>query len=308
MLGDSLRAGEARNVIRALDSGEHEDQLVIVMPKADTSLAEHLEAADGPLPPAEVIDILSDVAIALQDLASQETAIIHRDLKPANVLRLESVWCLADFGIARYAEATTAAETRKFSMTRPYAAPEQWRQERATSATDVYALGIMAYELLTGSLPFQGPDFRMQHLQMAPPPLNAGTQRLRTLIEECLFKEPAARPSAANIVQRLKLAGQQPSTPGASRLASANSAESERRARDYAEAVRQADVQQTRARLFEVAKQSFESITTALRSTIEEDAPLAVIESPAASGRMAFAAQLGKGKLVSCALNSLVKL
>lgn len=297
LMGDSLRASNARNVIPVWDSGEHDGQFVLVMPKADTSLAEHLAATDGPLPTAEVIDILRDVAIALQDLASLDPAVVHRDLKPANVLRLESAWSLADFGIARYAEATTAIDTRKWNMRRPYAAPEQWRLERAIPATDVYAFGVMAYELLTGRRPFLGPDFRSQHLGEAPPPLTAGTPRLRTLVEECLFKEPAARPSAANIVARLEGAGQQPSSLGASRLARANRAQSERLARDYAEAVRLAEDQATNARLFEVAKQSFDTVATALRSTIEADAPLASIHASGGRGTMAFVADLGKGKV-----------
>jgi serine/threonine-protein kinase len=63
-------------------------------------------------------------------------------LKPDNGLLLGEHWCLADFGISRCAEATTAPDTRKYSMTWDYAATEQWRHERATSAMDVYALGV----------------------------------------------------------------------------------------------------------------------------------------------------------------------
>ena len=66
---------------------------------------------------------------------------------------MDNRWCLADFGISRFADATTAPDTRKFSKTPAYAAPEQWRDERATSATDV-CLRIIAYELVTGRRPF----------------------------------------------------------------------------------------------------------------------------------------------------------
>jgi len=58
---------------------------------------------------------------------------------------VEFGWCLADFGIARYAEATTAPDTLKFAMSPAYAAPERWLHETATSATDGYALGVMAF-------------------------------------------------------------------------------------------------------------------------------------------------------------------
>jgi len=131
LFGDSIAASGYRNVIPVLDSGEHDDQLVIIMPKASKSLRQHLMAAPGPLQLIEAIRILQDISTALVELDGK---IVHRDLKPENVLLLADSWCLTDFGISRYAGATTAVDTRKFSFTQPYAAPEQWRWEQATSA------------------------------------------------------------------------------------------------------------------------------------------------------------------------------
>jgi len=122
LFGDSIAASGYQNVIPVLDSGEHNEELVIIMPKASQSLRQHLEAAPGPLQLSEAIRILQDIATALVDLDGN---IVHRDLKPENVLLLDDRWCLTDFGISRYAEATTAADTRKFSLTEQYAAPEQ---------------------------------------------------------------------------------------------------------------------------------------------------------------------------------------
>ena len=295
LMGDSIAAASARNVVPVWDAGEHKGQWVVVMPRADKSLKRHMEA--GPIPASEAVAVLRDVATALFDLARAEPAIIHRDLKPGNVLRLNDTWCLADFGIARYAEQTTAVDTRKWNLTRPYAAPEQWRLERATPATDVYAFGVMAYELLAGSRPFLGPDFRHQHLTESAPALSAGTPRLRTLVEECLYKAPQARPTAANILARLELAVDEPASPGASKLAQANSVESERLARDYAEAVKQAEAEASAAALFEVAVQSFESFSAPLIGTVEADAPLAKLEYASGRGTMLFVAQLRHGKL-----------
>jgi len=117
----------ARNVMPVLDSGETDSDYVLVMPRADKSLRSHLGAL-GELNDADAVSVLRDITAALEDLDGR---VVHRDLKPENVLYLNGFWCLADFGISRYAEATTAEDTRKYSMTGPYAAPEQWRFERA---------------------------------------------------------------------------------------------------------------------------------------------------------------------------------
>ena len=81
--------------------------------------------------------------------------VVHRDIKPANILLLDIRWCLADFGISRYAEATTISDTRKFNLTPAYAAPEQWRHATVTNATDGYAFGVVAYELFASKRPCQ---------------------------------------------------------------------------------------------------------------------------------------------------------
>ena len=104
--------GEARNVVPIVDSGEHGDEYVLVMPRAEKALRDHIEG--GGLTEAEAVAALSDIAGALDDLDGR---VVHRDLKPENVLLLNGRWCLADFGISRYAEATTAPDTRKYAMT-----------------------------------------------------------------------------------------------------------------------------------------------------------------------------------------------
>ncbi|MGR4862111.1 serine/threonine-protein kinase [Kriegella sp. LARHCF250] len=298
LMGDILRASKARNVVPVWDSGEHEDQWVIVMPRAALSLAQHLAQAEGgALPSSEVIAILTDLAVALVDLAAAEPEIVHRDVKPQNVLRLDGRWCLCDFGIARYAEATTAVDTRKNVWTMPYAAPEQWRFERATSATDVYALGVTGYQFLTGVLPFPGPDFREQHLEQQPPALTVGTARLRTLIEECLWKAPAARPTPANLLARLAIVGEEPASPGAANLASVNQAEAERRSAELAAAAADNERRKARNRLYQVAEQSLAAIVDPLKEAIEVNAPVAQFERHGGYGHKGFVAELGDGRI-----------
>lgn len=293
LIGDFLVG--STNVIPVLDSGEHDGQWVLVMPRAEMSLAQRLQRAE-PIELAECVQILTDVAKALASLKGQ---VVHRDLKPANILLLGGKWCLADFGIARYAEATTAAETRKFSWTPPFAAPEQWLLDHATTATDVYAFGVMAYLLLEGRLPFRGPsaeDFREQHLGQEPALLTAGTARLRNIILECLHKAPEARPSAANILARLEKAVVEPALAGAKKLAFLNAEEVSLRAKAHVEQRAAEDENARRERLFKSASQMFESIVQPLLEAIEDNAPTASVQRNAI-GDPLFLATLRGAKL-----------
>lgn len=276
LINDYLETANSINVIPVVDNGEHEDSWVLIMPKADISLSQYTNRTSTPLPAAEVISILLDIATALENIGD---SVVHRDLKPQNVLLYKDRWCLADFGIARYAEASTAVDTRKFSMTKPYAAPEQWNLERATKATDVYALGIIAYQLVTGNLPFNGPDFREQHLLRQPPAIQDASTRLRNIIEECLYKSPAARPTAANLRIRLEKADAVPSTPGRTKLAAVNQTivASNMKAQVDVEEARQHKSRQDG--LFEAALSSLKSFITPIRQVIEDYAPSASIEA-----------------------------
>ena len=131
------------HVVPIIDRGEWDNYFVLVMPQADMSLRDYLVERGGQLTVDDAVSVLIDVAEALVAI---EGRVVHRDIKPENILRLDGRWCLADFGIARYAEATTGPDTMKYAKSPPYAAPEQWREERASSAADVYAYGVVAYE------------------------------------------------------------------------------------------------------------------------------------------------------------------
>lgn len=256
-----------RNIVPIIDSGQHEDQWVLVMPRAEKSLRAHLQQ-NGALSLSESVSVLSDLAETLADL---DDRIVHRDLKPENVLLLNGRWCLADFGIARYAEATTAQQTYKFAGTFAYMAPERWKGDRATSASDIYALGVLAYELLEGATPFTGPhehDFYEQHLHGTPPPLTTAPALLAALITECLFRAPQGRPAAGNVLERLRRVPAAALSGGLAALAEANRAEAARRA----EVDRQASVEATEAErrrdLLEAARTSLNFISDQLLTTI----------------------------------------
>ncbi len=262
-----------RNIIPIVDSGEWENFYVLVMPRAETSLRQHLGEAGEKLATNEAVCILIDVAEALAGLESE---VVHRDLKPENILLYQGHWCLADFGIARYAEAATASDTRKYSFTPPYAAPEQWRHEHATPATDVYAFGVTAFELIQNHWPFPGPDFRAQHLHQSPPKLTGIPLSIASLVTECLYKPPEARPTPANILARLRRS-QQPSSPGAASLQAANQIVVEQQARAGAIASAEKSTQERRAELLRTARQSFEPILESLIEQIREAAPAATV-------------------------------
>lgn len=263
------------NILPILDSGEWEDYYVLAMPRAQKSLRQHLEEAGGKLSVDEAVAVLIEVAEAL---ASLEAGVVHRDLKPENVLLYDGHWCLADFGIARYAEATTALDTRKYAMTAPYAAPEQWRGERATNATDEYAFGVMAFELFQGRFPFPGPDFREQHLDQPPPSIIGCPPSLVSLVNECLFKAPAARPTPANILARLR-ASQRTASPAAGRLEAVNKEVIERQGQEAARISAQRSREETRQELLSAAEESFNRILETFRERVLEAAPATQVTS-----------------------------
>jgi serine/threonine-protein kinase len=280
----------ARNVVPIIDSGETDDNYILVMPRADESLRAHL-AERHQLPEADAVAILRDISAALEDLDGK---VVHRDLKPDNVLYLNGFWSLADFGISRYAEATTAADTRKFSMTPPYAAPEQWRGERATARTDIYALGIMASEMLAGGWPFTGPDFRHQHLHETPPALEGASGPLAALVAHCLQKDSGSRPTAAEVSRQLAGLGAPPPRAGLGRLQQAHHAA----VIQQGEIDRQASVAQSQserqAQLFEDAQRSLTAISEELRAALTDAAPS--IKSKTAAGDL-LVLELGEARL-----------
>lgn len=141
------------------------------------SLHEEMRAA-GPMPPRAVVERLTPVAAALQ--LAHDRGITHRDLKPGNILAHryasgERVYKIIDFGLASIREAsdqTRLTMENMFVGTVAYAAPEQVRGELADPRTDVYALGVIAYEMLTARLPFESSNqlALVQQTLSAPPP------------------------------------------------------------------------------------------------------------------------------------------
>ncbi len=193
----------AYNTVPTKLEGEYEGHWAIWMPLAEYSLRQHLTAVGRPLTWDEAKPVLQGVANALVGLRGE---VVHRDIKPENILFWNGQWCLADFGIARYADKSTSDNTLKGSMSWHYASPEQWKHERATSASDVYQFGVVAYEILGGRRPFDGEDsetLRDQHLHLEPSAMNLGLDSLESLVLKCLEKAPGARPATSQLGERL---------------------------------------------------------------------------------------------------------
>lgn len=280
------------NIMPIWETGETSTHFVLLMPRADKSLREYLVDHGGKLTSDNAIAVLKDIATALEAIKNKE--VVHRDLKPENVLLFGGKWCLADFGIARYATASTDPQTQKFALTPIYAAPEQWRHERATSATDIYALGIMAFELLNGEWPFKGPqrhELMQQHLHQNAPALNQGSGALQSLVADCLSKAPGSRPTPTTVLNRLARAAQ-PVSGSAAQLQQASAALAQQQAAEATQASVERSAQEQRRTLYNDAGVKLERIANGLKQRVLADAPNVQI-----AGNPFLSLRLGAGTL-----------
>jgi serine/threonine protein kinase len=172
----------------------------------------------GPLAPAAAASLLAQAADGLA--AVHAAGVIHRDVKPQNVLVTErdgrTVALLSDFGIARPVEG--AANTQLIG-TPAYLAPEVIAGRPPSTASDVYALGVTAYELLAGHQPFRGDNadaVMRAHLDQPPTRLDGLDPRAWDLVAACLDKAPERRPTAAEVAQRWGRIAADPSSVGES--------------------------------------------------------------------------------------------
>ncbi len=192
------------HILKVFDYGQQQGLLYLVMELlSGGSLAATLK--QGALPPNRVLRILEQISGAL-DYAHGEK-IIHRDLKPQNVLldQRGNVF-LTDFGIAKIVtDVTSVTMTGQMMGTPAYMAPEQWRGETPLPTLDIYALGVMLYEMLTGDLPFKADTpFAMMYAHSSTPPPALSTARpdlspaIDAVLQRALAKEPADRFQSAS--------------------------------------------------------------------------------------------------------------
>jgi len=164
----------------------------------------------GTIDPDQVRSIVGQCALALG--VAHEAKVVHRDVKPANILvREDGLVKLTDFGIARAADASGHTRAGDLLGTPSYISPEQALGRAATGASDLYALGIVGHEMLSGAKPFDKPTpiaTAMSHIYEPPPALSDDVpEDLAGVIDDLLAKDPRDRPENARAVAiRLGLA------------------------------------------------------------------------------------------------------
>jgi len=205
------RLSNAPNTVTIFDVGDHQGRPYIVMEYLPGgSLADRLEG-DGAQPLGRSLEWLGQAAAALD--AAHANGIVHRDVKPGNLLLDDDRRVkVADFGVASAADLGSFTEAGTVLGTAGYLAPEQARGERATPASDLYALAVVAFELLTGKRPFERASSTaeaMAHVSAPIPPASDVNRELPPEVDDVLArglaKDPEHRyPSASEFVHALR--------------------------------------------------------------------------------------------------------
>ena len=204
------------NIVGILAAGVMDGVPYYIMPYVEGRSLRTLLDDRGRLPVREVVSILRDVARACA--FAHAKGIIHRDIKPGNVLLAGGAAVITDFGVAKAIASSAEAENRSndatitragFTIGTPaYMAPEQAAADQSIDQrADIYSLGVMAFEMLSGQVPFEGRTPRellTAQLTLPPPPLEQlrpeTPPALGSLVRACLAKDPADRPQSAETV------------------------------------------------------------------------------------------------------------
>lgn len=169
------------NIVQVYDTGEDTGRYFIVMERVQGRSGSQILRSEGIIDPTETVEIGVQACAGLE--YAHRNGVIHRDIKPGNLMVTggsvdpgggELICKITDFGIARAVEQTRITQVGSVVGTAAYLAPEQVRGDEATPATDVYALGVVLYQFLTGRLPYEGSSLaelaiRQQNEKPLPP-------------------------------------------------------------------------------------------------------------------------------------------
>ncbi|HVS85346.1 MAG TPA: protein kinase [Gaiellaceae bacterium] len=200
------------NIVTVIDRGEDGDKQFIVFEYVEGENLKQLIEDSGALELRRALEIAIDCADALA--FAHANGLVHRDVKPQNVLiDVEGRIKVTDFGIARSLEVEVGVtQTGTVMGTSSYLSPEQARGRAVTASSDIYSLGVVLWELLTGEVPFDGDNFvavALRHINEQPPSLIErrpdAPPRLATAVERALGKEPEDRfPTMAAFAEELR--------------------------------------------------------------------------------------------------------
>jgi serine/threonine-protein kinase len=187
------------NIVNIYDVGEEGNTYYIVMEYVEGPTLKELIQSRGPIPVEEAIDYMEQMLSALEH--SHANHLIHRDIKPHNILiSNDGVVKVTDFGIARAISAATITHTNSVMGSVHYLSPEQARGGHVTYKSDIYSLGIVLYEMVTGELPFQGDtavSIAIKHLQNEVPSAKEKVpslpQSIENVIRKATVKDPLKR-------------------------------------------------------------------------------------------------------------------
>ena len=206
------------NIVSVFDVDEIDGQHFMAMAYLDGQPLTEL-LAKGPLPVERALTSIRQIAAALDAIHARK--LVHRDVKSANIMLTPDEWTvLLDFGLVRAAEGTKLTQTGLSLGTFEYIAPEQIEQRSDLDGrADQYALGIVAYELLTGRLPFTGPVHSLiyQHMHQPPPSPRLINPQLPAALEppllRALAKDPAERYPSSGVLASALIQALQPVQP-----------------------------------------------------------------------------------------------
>jgi eukaryotic-like serine/threonine-protein kinase len=189
------------NIASVYDYGELDGSAYLVMELVPGQSLSSVLAARGSMPAAEAVPLLQQAAQGLQ--AAHVAGLVHRDVKPGNLLVTpDGQVKITDFGIARAGGQVPLTRTGEVMGTAQYLAPEQAMGRAATSSSDVYGLGVVAYEMLTGRRPFDADNpiaVAMSQVNDTPPPLPATVpSAVASVVLQALSKDPDERPHSAS--------------------------------------------------------------------------------------------------------------
>ena len=196
-------------IANVFDYGEADGTAYLVMEYVRGEPLSTLIGRSGRLSAEQTLDIVGQTALALQ--AAHDMGIVHRDVKPGNILiRPDGVVKVTDFGIARAVDSAPVTQTGLVVGTAAYLSPEQAAGKPITPASDIYALGVVAYECLSGHRPFDDVSpvaVAMSHISATPPALPKDVPTLVVdFVNQALEKEPARRQPSAGDFGRTALA------------------------------------------------------------------------------------------------------